>query len=187
MIIEKCLLTNKKTGISVGLKKTSIQENMDLIMQEKLKIMTELKYRVAEYKTVYQTRETNAVKITSSKDTADFARSVWPDDLRVREIFMIFTLNRANNIFGYEVISTGTLIGTVIDVKKIGKSILDTMASGVLLAHNHPSGRLYPSDADRSITEKIKSMTEILDCNLLDHVIIFGSDHYSFADEGLMQ
>jgi DNA repair protein RadC len=148
--------------------------------------MTELKYRVAEYRTTYHKRETLAVKITCSNDLADFARSVWPEDLYVKEVFMLFTMNQANNIFGYEVISSGTLVGTVVDIKKIGKSILDTMASSIIVVHNHPSQTISPSDADITMTEKIKSVANMVDTRLVDHVIIGEKGHFSFADEGLI-
>jgi len=148
--------------------------------------MTELKFRVAEFRTIYHKTDTLAVTITTSQNIADFARSIWPGDLFVREVFMLFTLNRINKIFGYEIISTGSLVGTVVDIKKIGKTIIDTMASSIIVVHNHPSGRLIPSQADKNLTEKIKSMVDIVDAKLLDHIIISEDQHFSFLDDGLI-
>jgi len=148
--------------------------------------MTELKFRVAEFRTTYHKTDTLAVTITTSQDIADFARSIWPGDLFVREVFMLFTLNRAHRIFGYEIISIGSLVGTVVDIKKIGKTIIDTMASSIIVVHNHPSGRLIPSQTDKNLTVKIKSMVDIVDAILLDHIIISEDQHFSFLDDGLI-
>ena len=79
--------------------------------------------------------------------------------------------------------SSGGLTGTVVDQKIILKKALLYLASSIILVHNHPSGNLKPSLADKKVTQKIKSACEMLEINLLDHLIIAGNAYYSFADE----
>lgn len=127
------------------------------------------------------------VKITSSADAAEFIRQFFSDDVAVFESFFLLMCNRANNTVGYAKISQGGVSGTVIDVKIIAKYALDSLCSSVVLAHNHPSGNLNPSDADIQITKKIKQALQLLDIVVLDHIILTESDKYfSFADDGLI-
>lgn len=127
------------------------------------------------------------VKITSSADAAEFIRQFFSDDVAVFESFFLLMCNRANNTVGYAKISQGGVSGTVIDVKIIAKYALDSLCSSVVLAHNHPSGNLNPSDADIQITKKIKQALQLLDIVVLDHIILTESDKYfSLADDGLI-
>lgn len=123
-------------------------------------------------------------KIKTSKDGADFIRQFYSDDLEIYESFFILLLNRASNTIGYAKISQGGIIGTVVDVKIICKYVVDSLASGVILCHNHPSGNLTPSRQDFDITNNIKHALSFLDCNVLDHVILTADSFYSFADNG---
>jgi DNA repair protein RadC len=74
----------------------------------------------------------------------------------------------------------------VVDPKKIFKLALEQNAAGIILCHNHPSGNLNPSTADRNLTDKIKNAGNFLDIKVLDHLIIADESYYSFADNGLM-
>ena len=85
-----------------------------------------------------------------------------------------------------EQISKGGISGTVTDVRIVLKSAVLNTASGMIVAHNHPSGNLSPSDSDIRITQKIKEAGLLLDVQLLDHLIIAGVDYYSFADNGAL-
>lgn len=102
------------------------------------------------------------------------------------EEFWIIILNRAHRVLKTEKISQGGLTGTVIDTRMILKHALDKRATSIIISHNHPSGNKTPSEADISITKKIKSAAEIMDIMVLDHVIVAGKTYFSFADEGLM-
>ena len=102
------------------------------------------------------------------------------------EEFWIIILNRAHKVIKTEKISQGGLTGTVIDTRMILKHALDKRATSLIISHNHPSGNKTPSEADINITKKIKNAAEIMDINVLDHIIIAGKNYYSFADEGLM-
>lgn len=102
------------------------------------------------------------------------------------EEFWVLLLNRSNRVIDTICISKGGISGTVIDTKIILNKALSKLASAIIICHNHPSGNMQPSEADRSITRKIGSAAKTMDINLLDHVIVTGSGFYSFADEGEM-
>lgn len=102
------------------------------------------------------------------------------------EEFWLLMLNRANKVLGRFKVSQGGLSGTVIDTRIILKRALDSLASSIIVCHNHPSGNIQPSDADVKITEKLKKAAEMLEIKLLDHVIIADKSYFSFADEGLI-
>jgi DNA repair protein RadC len=89
-------------------------------------------------------------------------------------------------VLGVVDISQGGLSGTVADPKVIFAAALKSCASGIVLAHNHPSGKLDPSREDIALTNKIKAGAELLDLKVLDHLIISKDSYYSFADEGMM-
>jgi DNA repair protein RadC len=102
------------------------------------------------------------------------------------EAFWIILLNRANRVIKKHQISQGGVAGTVADPKIIFKTAVEELASGVILAHNHPSGNLTASQADIDLTKKLKESGKLLDIQVLDHIIIAGKKYFSFADEGLM-
>lgn len=122
--------------------------------------------------------------IKSSADSALFFQSLL-GDLQHEEFWVMF-LDRANKSKMQYQISQGGISGTVIDVRLILKKGIELLASSLILAHNHPSGNLTPSDGDISITGKIKEAGEIMDISVLDHLIVSSSDYYSFADNGLL-
>ncbi len=123
-------------------------------------------------------------KITSSKDVADIFIPTLSD--LPHEEFWVILLNRANHIIEKQMISRGGLSGTVIDVRLILKSAINNLASSIILCHNHPSGNLEASDADRQITDKLKEAGKLMDIPVLDHIIIGQNSYFSFADEGLL-
>ncbi len=83
-------------------------------------------------------------------------------------------------------LSQGGISGTVTDVRIVMKKAVESLASGIIVCHNHPSGNLNPSESDTRITQKIKDAGNLMDIQLLDHLIISGKDYYSFADNGLL-
>lgn len=84
-------------------------------------------------------------------------------------------------------ISSGGITGTLVDLRILFAVVLKSLSTSIILAHNHPSGNLKPSEADKRLTNKIKSASELLDIKLLDHVIIIpNGSYYSFADEGIL-
>jgi DNA repair protein RadC len=127
-----------------------------------------------------------SVKINSSRDAADFIRQFYGDDIEVFESFFILLLNRANKTIGYAKISQGGISSTVVDVKILCKYVIDSLASSVVLAHNHPSGELRPSEADKQITQRVKQALGIMDSQVIDHVILTKDSYFSFVDEGIL-
>ena len=121
------------------------------------------------------------IKITSATDVFNEI-SPFLADLNHEE-FWVFYLNRANIVLRKEKISSGGIAGTVVDNKIILKKALLNLASSIILVHNHPSGNLNPSIQDKKVTRKMKLACELLEINLLDHLIIAGNSYYSFADE----
>ena len=124
------------------------------------------------------------VKISKSEDAADFIRQFYSDDIEIYESFFILLMNRANKVTGYAKISQGGVCGTIVDKKIILKYIVDSLASGVIIAHNHPSGNTSPSDSDIRITKEIRQLCELVDSTLFDHIILTSESFYSFADNG---
>ncbi len=100
------------------------------------------------------------------------------------EQFWVLYLNKANRRISVHCVSEGGLDSTVVDPKRVYKIALEENAANIILCHNHPSGRLFPSDSDIRITEKIKKSGEFLDIKVLDHLIVGDEKYYSFADEG---
>ena len=141
---------------------------------------------VGEVKLSYQKRkEVTFSKIRHSKDMEEFIRTVFPVELiNHREFSYAIFLDRGNNILGYFMISSGGIAGTVIDVRVVFQAALLSNASSLAIFHNHPSGNLTPSKADKMITEKLVETGKILDIPLLDHLIITEDNYYSFADNG---
>lgn len=100
------------------------------------------------------------------------------------EEFWMLLLNRANRVLSRVQVSSGGMAGTVVDARIVFRKALEGKACSVILAHNHPSGNLHPSQADIDLTKKLKSAGQLLDITVLDHLIISERGYYSFADEG---
>lgn len=124
----------------------------------------------------------SSLTVHSSKDIADYLRTSLKDERH--EMFAVVFLNRANRIIHFEIISKGGITGTVADPKVIFKKALEREASSIILCHNHPSGNLNPSRADKELTDKIGQAANYLDIRLLDHIIVSQDGYYSFADAG---
>jgi len=121
-------------------------------------------------------------KVTCSEDAYNYIK---PDLLDLpHEEFWVILLNRANHIIKKQPVSSGGVSGTIADPKLIFKIALENLASGIILAHNHPSGNLKPSEADILLTSKLKTAGKFLDLPILDHLIFTNDSYYSFADEG---
>lgn len=124
-------------------------------------------------------------KVSCSIDAERIFRSIW-SNLNYKESFYALYLNRANKVLGYQLISLGGISGTVVDVRCIYQAALKASCSGLILAHNHPSGNNEPSDSDIKITKKLKEAGALLDIRLLDHLILLPEGYTSLADEGIL-
>jgi DNA repair protein RadC len=124
-----------------------------------------------------------SVKVTGSKDAETFARNFYQDDIGIYESMFLMLLNRANKITGWVKISQGGVTGTVCDPIIIAKYAIDSLAKGVILVHNHPSGNLIPSTADKNINQKVKAGLSLFDITLVDSLIMTEESYYSFQDD----
>jgi len=123
-------------------------------------------------------------KVVTSADCAAIFKPLLSDISH--EEFWVLLLNRNNLVIDKMMVSQGGISGTVIDVRIILKMALDKLACSIILCHNHPSGNLIPSEADKDITKKIKEAGKHMDIPVLDHLIIANDAYFSFADEGLI-
>ena len=146
-------------------------------------------FNVAEVQLTYKSKvpASQRRKITSSRDANDLLKENWNHDtLEHSEEFKVLLLNLSNAVLGIIAVSKGGISGTITDVRIILQAALKSNASGIIVCHNHPSGNLNPSESDTKITQKIKEAGNIMDIQLLDHLIINDEDYYSFADNGLL-
>ena len=130
--------------------------------------------------------EFNTCKITSVRSAADCIRQFYGSDIGLFESFFLLLLNRGNKTIGYVKISQGGVCGTVVDPKIVAKYAIDSLASSVILCHNHPSGELRPSMADQDITRKIVEGLNLFDIQTLDHIILSDDGFFSFQDDGIL-
>ncbi|NMH87767.1 RadC family protein [Flavivirga algicola] len=104
----------------------------------------------------------------------------------LHEEFWIIYLNNSNKVIQKNQLSKGGITGTLVDVRLVLKNALEVGATGLILAHNHPSGALKPSEADKQITNKLKKAAQSIDIKVLDHLIITEKAYFSFSDKSLL-
>jgi len=119
---------------------------------------------------------------TRSSEVAGFLSSMLAD--KPHEVFGVLFLNQANKLRHFEIISQGGITATVVDPRIILRKALENNAVSIILFHNHPSGNLTPSEADRQVTHKIREAGKYHDIRVLDHIIVAETGYYSFADNG---
>lgn len=145
---------------------------------------------ISEVKLIYKTKikASERLKVKCSKDAFDIFMETWDrDSIEHTEEFKILLMNRSNSVLGIFTVSKGGLSGTVTDVRLIYQAAIKANASGIIVAHNHPSGNLNPSESDTKITKKIQEAGNLMDTQLLDHLIITpDGEYYSWADNGIL-
>ena len=142
---------------------------------------------VAEIKVFYSANLVDKVKLTSCTEVFQFILSKWDlDIIEFQEECKIILVNRANFVLGIYELSKGGITGTVVDIRVILSVALKCNASGIILVHNHPSGNMKPSEADKTITKKLKKACELLEISLIDHLIISRNSYYSFKQDSLI-
>ncbi|MBK9223602.1 MAG: DNA repair protein RadC [Flavobacterium sp.] len=124
-------------------------------------------------------------KITSSKSIFEMMQPIIGE--LPHEEFWIIYLNNSNKVLSKSQLSKGGITGTVVDIRLVFKTAIEMGAVSIILSHNHPSGALQPSEADRQITRKLKQAGDSLDIKILDDLIITETNYFSFADEGILQ
>ncbi|MBI6118734.1 RadC family protein [Salegentibacter maritimus] len=123
-------------------------------------------------------------KITSSASVFELMQPVIGE--LYHEEFWIIYLNNSNKVIEQLQLSKGGITGTLVDVRLTLKKALEVGATSIILAHNHPSGTLKPSEADKQLTQKLKTAAQSLDIKVLDHLIVTEKSYFSFADEGVL-
>jgi len=145
--------------------------------------------QIAEVQLIYKskTKAADRVQVTTSKETFELLKSLWNmDTIELQEEFKVLLLNRSSQVLGLMHLSSGGISGTVADPKLIFVAALKAAASAIILCHNHPSGQVRPSRSDEAATGKIRMAGDLLNIQLLDHLIITNESYFSFADEGLL-
>ena len=123
-------------------------------------------------------------KITSSRSVFEFLQPLIGE--LPHEEFWILYLNNSNKIIKSSQLSKGGITGTLVDVRLVFKDAIQLSAVGIILAHNHPSGTIKPSQADIQLTKKLKQAGDSLDIKVLDHLIVTEKSYFSFADENML-
>jgi len=123
-------------------------------------------------------------KIGGSKDAFQILQLKLED--LPHEEFWVMLLNRANKVIDTKLVGRGGVSSTIVDSKVLFSFALESLASGIILGHNHPSGNLKPSNSDIRLTKKIVDAGKIMEVPVLDHIIVGDNDYFSFADEGLI-
>lgn len=145
--------------------------------------------KVAEVELHYKSnvKSSERAKISSSIDAFNIFTENWDENkIELHEQFKVLLMSNANRVLGIYEMSSGGITGSVVDVRLTLIAALKAAATGIIIAHNHPSGALKTSEADKQITRKLKAACEVCDINLLDHLIITSEAYLSFADEGIL-
>jgi len=132
-------------------------------------------------------RKQKRIKINNSQDAFKAVLSNWnKNTLELHEEFKVLLLNRANEVLGIHTVSKGGITATVVDIRILFAVALKSASTSLILVHNHPSGNLKPSEADKRLYEKVKKASKYLDIQVLDNMIITNDNFYSFADRRMI-
>lgn len=143
--------------------------------------------KIAEIQISYIPNFQADYKIENSRKSFELMLNDWNENtLQMQEEVKLLLLNRSNKVLGVYCLAKGGISGCIVDVRIILSVALKSLATGIILIHNHPSGNLKPSLDDIEITNKLKESCKLLDIMLLDHLIITKDNYFSFADEGLL-
>jgi len=145
-------------------------------------------YQVSEITVSYKPRFKISDRpiIRDSRTIVKILREFWGDDINLYESVNIILLNNANHVLGFSRITTGTIDSSIVDIYKILQIALTAHANGIILAHNHPSGNLSPSNADLKMTKALDEAAKLMKIRFLDHIILTENSYTSFKDECLM-
>ncbi|MBT4362007.1 MAG: DNA repair protein RadC [Candidatus Marinimicrobia bacterium] len=126
-------------------------------------------------------------RIRSAREAADHFRSFFADAAK-REKFVICFLNGQHQVLSTEVLFEGSLTTSAVYPREVLERVIELGSAAVMIAHNHPSGgnNITPSSSDRAVTKKLSVGLEAIDVQILDHIIIGGAEHFSFADHNLL-
>lgn len=149
--------------------------------------MIRFKSKLPKLELKYIPTNVDKAKITSSKEAYHYLLPLYnADTLEYSEEFVVLFLNKASNTLGYMVMG-GTTTSTMICAQRLFAEALLCGAQAIILSHNHPSGRLIPSEADKKLTSELRIVAKVLKIDILDHLIITNQSYLSFADEDIIQ
>ena len=139
------------------------------------------------YKRSIQLNDPQFQQLNSSKKVSNLLRHIWDtDQLEIRESFYLLCFSTSLDLVGYQKISEGGMDAVLVDLRLLFSIALLSRATSIVVAHNHPSGTLKPSNADKVLTKNIVQAGEFLSIRLNDHIILTNNNYYSFRDEGLL-
>jgi len=141
-----------------------------------------MEIQVREVSLKYKRTKQLTVKVTSPEDLVPLIHKTLPDN--VREHFLVFHLDGANQVVSSRVVSTGTSNETHARPSDVFQAAIIIGAESIIIAHNHPSGLVDPSDADRAVTRRLKAAGGVLGIKVLDHIIVADNNFYSFKSGG---
>jgi DNA repair protein RadC len=125
--------------------------------------------------------------IRDSQQAYDLLLQAWDmNKIELLEEFIILLLDKQNRCIGLSKISSGGISACLVDPKIVFATALKARASGLILAHNHPSGNIVPSNADQDLTGKLREGGLLLELPILDHIIVTPTNYFSFTDERLL-
>jgi DNA repair protein RadC len=152
-----------------------------------MRVTKKLKFRPAQLRLHYRP-PANAPVVDDALSSYEVFRSVWDRSLlSVQEQFYVLYLNHANELVSWRCLHTGTSTNMTIDIKLLLATALGCLAHNIVVAHNHPSGKLWPSKADLRLNENIRRRCYEHDIRLFDHLIISSTGYASFLEEGWMR
>jgi DNA repair protein RadC len=122
--------------------------------------------------------------IKNSSQAYDYIQASLSD--LAHEEFVVLYLSKSLKVISHDTLSRGGISGTIADIKIILKAAIEKLASYIIVAHNHPSGNLKPSQQDIDMTKKLKAACTTMEIQLNDHLIIGENAYYSFSDEGML-
>lgn len=143
---------------------------------------------VIEYQLKYNKTNTETRKLEDSSQTFEFLyMNVYDrDEINIFESFYIVLLDAANKVKGFARISQGGINGTPADMRLIAKYAIESLATAIIVTHNHPSGNTTPSRTDETLTHNIEKAMKLFDIKLIDHIIMADNNYFSFADNGII-
>ena len=142
-----------------------------------------------ELSITYNKKLFSDITIKNSNTTELLIKEIYKQtssEIELKEYFFIILLNRANEVIGYHKISEGGICATLVDIRIAFAIALKSLAVGMILTHNHPSGNIKPSEQDIKLTKDFRKAGDLLDIKVFDHIIITANSYCSLLDEGLM-
>jgi DNA repair protein RadC len=144
-------------------------------------------HKISEIEIIYRPQKYSLEKVTNSQKAETMFRDFWnTDTIEYYEEFKVMYLNKRQEVLGIYTHTRGGLVGAICDIRMIFQAALKANAHSIIVAHNHPSGNLEPSEADRDITRKIKEAGKVLEIPMTDHLILTQYSYLSFADNGYL-